>query len=442
MDVALVPLLTVALCVVVVCSFVVTRYSGSHAQLLVGALVAHLGAALVNLWLVLRVYGYGDLLMYHQYGSDLSEALSIDFVGVFPGIVQVLFQGDNPLSVYIPAEGSDVASMVALCSLVCFVFGNDLLATSLAYAVGSFVGKLALLQGFLESVPSRMHTHVLIGTMLVPSSVFWSSGIIKEAVVVPALGLYVLGLLRLVRGRTSGLAALIAGAVVVSLIKAYLMLILVGATGVYLYARRAFVRGQVTVRPLWLLVGIGVVVGGMMAVGEMFPRFSMERLAEETARLQAASLNPLGGSTYSIGDPGAATYVGQLAYVPQALFTGWFRPLIFEARNPQMLINGLETAGFLALSLYVVATRGLHRMARIVMRNPILAFCLAFAVVCGIATGLTSANLGTLSRYRMPLVPFLATALIVFVRTPVARPTGRWPSRTRPTVRNGSRGIR
>ena len=51
-------------------------------------------------------------------------------------------------------------------------------------------------------------------------------------------------------------------------------------------------------------------------------------------------------------------------------------------------------------------------MAR-VRNSPVLMFCATFVVTLGIAVGLATTNLGTLSRYRMPLVPFFATLLLL-----------------------------
>ena len=47
------------------------------------------------------------------------------------------------------------------------------------------------------------------------------------------------------------------------------------------------------------------------------------------------------------------------------------------------------------------------------MDDPFLVFCTVFVIAFGIAVGLTSTNLGTLSRYRSPILPFFAVLLLV-----------------------------
>ena len=414
-----IPLLTVALTAAAVLVFVVTRYPAAHARLLAVSLIAHLASALVMLWLVTEVYGIGDLLMYHYFGADLADAMRMDFFRVFPRVLGILFQQENQLSVYVPAAGSDIASMVAISGLMNLMFSNSLVAASLAFATASFCGKLALLQAFFESVPRRLHTAIVVGTMLVPSSVLWSSGIIKESIAVPALGLFLLGVVRLSHGKRTGGLWVALGAVGIGLVKPYILLVAVVATGVYAYLTRASRQGQLGIRPLTLVVGGILTIGACLAIGEIFPRFSLDRLAAETARLQAASLNPMGGSTYAIGDPTAHSFWAQVSYVPQAILTGIYRPLLLEARNPQMLINALETSAFLGLTVYALWSRSITELWRVFVRYPILSFCVVFVVVFGAATGLTAANLGTLSRYRMPLIPFFVTAMVVWIWAPV-----------------------
>lgn len=102
-----------------------------------------------------------------------------------------------------------------------------------------------------------------------------------------------------------------------------------------------------------------------------------------------------------------------MAYAPLALFTSLFRPLAFEARNFLMAINAIETTLLIAYAIRFLLRESLAKAAARIRNSPLLMFCLTFVVSLGIAVGLATTNLGTLSRYRMPLVPFFATLLLV-----------------------------
>lgn len=52
-------------------------------------------------------------------------------------------------------------------------------------------------------------------------------------------------------------------------------------------------------------------------------------------------------------------------------------------------------------------------LVRRVTANPALMFSIVFVLVLGLGTGLSTANLGTLSRYRAPMMPFFLLLLLV-----------------------------
>lgn len=48
-----------------------------------------------------------------------------------------------------------------------------------------------------------------------------------------------------------------------------------------------------------------------------------------------------------------------------------------------------------------------------VLTNPFLSMCAGFTATFGVVVGLATTNLGTLSRYRAPMVPFFVGMLLV-----------------------------
>jgi hypothetical protein len=107
---------------------------------------------------------------------------------------------------------------------------------------------------------------------------------------------------------------------------------------------------------------------------------------------------------------------GQLQFAPAAVFTSLFRPLIFEVNNPQSLLNALETTALLLTTGWLVLRKRPSWMLGTVMSNPTLAFSVAFTLPLALGVGLISNNLGTLSRYRCPLVPFFVLVMVMLVR--------------------------
>jgi hypothetical protein len=94
--------------------------------------------------------------------------------------------------------------------------------------------------------------------------------------------------------------------------------------------------------------------------------------------------------------------------------------------NLLMLANAVETTLLTVVFLRLLFTRSLRDIRRQIMEQPFLVFCVVFVVTFGIAVGLASSNLGTLSRYRAPLLPFFVVLLVILskpmrARAPVTR---------------------
>jgi hypothetical protein len=400
-----------------------TRFSSMEARWLGLSFLAHILSSAVQLWMVLSVYGIGDMMMYHSVGIDLANAMRNDFVGVAPQVLLALLQQNYTLSIFIPAAGSATGSMCALLGFVDFALGDSLVAANLLLALTAFFGKLLIYVAFRRWIPSSLHRWLIIAILLVPSSVFWSSGILKEAVAMPGMGLCVLAADNLVTRRSTRFAwvSLMTGGMILVLVKPYILVALMPAIAGYLYWRRSVVRGQVQVRPFPFIGGTVLLVVGVLTIGELSPRFSVDRLGDETARLQEAGWNTTsgGGSTYMIGDPGERTLLGQVAYAPIGLATALYRPLPTEVRNPQMALSAIENLVLIGLTLWAIVQNNVIRLWRMAAAYPLLVLCALFVIVFGVAVGLTSANLGTLSRYRIPLMPFFCTALMLLTASPL-----------------------
>lgn len=114
----------------------------------------------------------------------------------------------------------------------------------------------------------------------------------------------------------------------------------------------------------------------------------------------------MGGSSFDAG-PAVQGVVAQLAYAPFALLTGLFRPFLTDIRNPLMLVSSGETTAIALLLGIALARLGARRVFKLIGTHPALAFCVVFCIVLGTGVGLATTNMGTLVRYRTPLVPCL-----------------------------------
>jgi len=315
--------------------------------------------------------------------------------------------------------------MSALAAWTFYLLGPSKYAACTAFAMLSLCGKVAMYRVFRVNVDSALRWPVAIAALFVPSFVFWSSGLIKEAVVVAGFGWSLLGLHLWIReGRlVRGWALIVAGAIPMLLIKPYTLFPFVLAGGSWYYWARTLERGRVRIRPIYFAVAAVLGVGGIVALGQYFPEYALDTLSARSAELQ--ELGRRGGSSYALSVEAPTTPIGQFAYAPAALLASLFRPFLFEVHNLPTLVNALETTVLMLLFARILFTRSLGNVRRQIADNPFLVFCIVFVIAFGIAVGLASSNLGTLSRYRSPLVPFFVVLLVALGKPLRARSPAR-----------------
>ncbi len=379
-------------------------------------LAAHLVAAIAQIWITSGVYGAGDMLGYHVQGVELARLLGYDFGLFAPEVVNVVFQRPALLPVPVIGVGTPTGTMAGIAAFLVYVVGTSLYGVAATIAVGAFFGKLALHRALAADADASLRVPLFYAVVLVPSVVYWSAGLLKESVIIGPLGFLYASFRALVVERTPrALVPLAICAVIVALIKPYILFACLAGAGAFLYGESARRAGRAAViRPVPLAITASVAVGGVIGLGELFPEYALDQIAEAAAHEQAVGQRFQGGSSYTIGDPLARSVGGQLAFAPIAIVSSLFRPFPFEVRNAQLFVSALESTTVLLLFARAVLRRSWAAVWRDLTRSPMLMFCATFALTFGLPVGLATTNLGTLSRYRMPLLPFFVAALAVW----------------------------
>ena len=90
---------------------------------------------------------------------------------------------------------------------------------------------------------------------------------------------------------------------------------------------------------------------------------------------------------------------------PLAFIYGLFGPFPWQVANPVMAISSLE--GMLFLVLFIIALRNVlfRKGASKVLSDPVIIGFLIFSLMFIIFVGLSTANFGSLVRYRIPALP-------------------------------------
>ncbi len=383
--------------------------------------VAHLLGVFAGDLIATYYYGGGDRFMYHNVGGVISAHLHTDFYDIAPRLLELLFQQGGEELVPFGALTA-TGSMQATAAILHYLFGGTLIGSCAVVGLLGYFSKLTIYRVFRAELQKRHWRAALIATMLVPSVLYWSTGLLKEAVAIIFLGLLVSGGHMLTTRRTvKGILLLAVGAVGISLYKPYLLIAFSFAAAVWTYVRVARLRGHsgILTKPTHLVGAALGVFGVLVIISAIFPRYDYRNIqAQLLEEQQRGAWQTDAGSHYQIGSAESQSTLRQLVTTPWAIFTALFRPMIVEARSPLAFVNGLETLVLTIMLYLVLVRRGVRRCIQDIRQSRLLSFCFVFTVLLAIGVGFTSSNMGTLSRYRMPLIPFFVVIMAVLNSRP------------------------
>ncbi len=162
-----------------------------------------------------------------------------------------------------------------------------------------------------------------------------------------------------------------------------------------------------------ILVSGGVFLGGTFVLQSEQDFISSNSVFQQASLIQQDFQNndTYGDKKYDLGKV-EFTSVGLLKVMPLAIFTGIYRPFIWEALSPTLILNGIESVIFLYFTFLFFRKNALKKWA-LIRSHEFLIFCLLFILIIGFMTGMTSVLYGVLVRLRAPLLPFLFILLTV-----------------------------
>lgn len=383
------------------------------------SLALHLLFAFAQYWVMTRYYGIADVFFVAEQARGLTAALDADFFRFAPEVLKLGLHLDAHLATFDVGTND---TMVAITAVLIYACGT-LLSSFIVMTVLAWLGQLLMAKTLGVWVAEDDRPIAYASMLLVPSVIFWSAAIIKEGVVVVGLGLLCFAADKALRERKMWYAAGIAlGAVPIALVKPYVLFPLVIAVGVWVWTASRAARAGVaetsrTVRFVAFIGGVGVAIGGVVLMGSLFPEFSIEHVLERTAEQQERWNEYRGlGSDVDIGSDASATVGGQLKYVPMALINSLFRPVLFEARNLTMFGAALESTAFLIIALLIARRWRWSAMKTMLRDSPALLASFVFVGLFAVAVGISTSNLGSLSRYRVPMMPFYAFAMAMTLK--------------------------
>lgn len=352
------------------------------------AFVLKLASTVAFYWLVLEVYGRGDANRYHKEAEVVSRYLSqFDF-----STVAAYSYG---------RQGS--TNIIYVLSGLYSILPASRLGGGFVFATLAFTGSALFYRAFRLALPEADHRFYGLVVFFLPSILFWTSAVGKDAWGFWASGVVAYGLARYVReARPSGLVVAGLGLGLVYVARPHLAAFLILAAGIAFLLFYRAASGQkllVWLAGLVLIVGGGIFVlqsaGEFLGLGSVFT-LSTEEVEEFYDYRQDVSTT--GGSEFT--PPTAFDLVG-LASSPIVVL---FRPFPWEAHNLWSLVTSLESVAWLALFLW--RRRVFWNRLVSIRRDPWVAFALGYSLIVILALT-TAGNFGIVARQRVAFLPFL-----------------------------------
>ena len=285
-----------------------------------------------------------------------------------------------------------------------FSFGNYHVH-SILLSYFAFLGSFSLAQVFYRVSKAKIASYFAV--FLVPSVVFWSSGILKEAILLFALGLFTYHIYELF-GRNKRLRTY----VILFLMSCILIVMKLYVFMAFIPAVMAWILVSKWKRGLWVYLGAYLTFFGLATfIGELNPRYDFVNLIVDKQK------QFIGLSEFYQVNSGFA--MDTLSYdmwsvikaSPEGLFNVLTKPWPTEVNNLLFVPAFIENALVVALLLFAC----IYRKSLNKKEWDFAIFCLSFCFILFIVIGLTTPITGALVRYKIPAIPFLFMAVFLFM---------------------------
>lgn len=371
-------------------------------------------------------YGYGDTLSYYRESLLMREAVAQNKISILE-----IFTSDYEFvkEKYDWVAGSTEAGYFVEkigFILTYFSFSRFLLTACLITGL-TYFGIFKLFQVFVSIIPDK-HKIISYFVLFFPSLVIYGSGIFKDPICFSALGwLFYCTYQVMLRKKITllNIFILICSFWVILLVKSYIiaafMVPLSFSLAIKSLKNVKSVLIKIIVFPILILSLIGTYIIFSADIDEMLGEFALEKLAESIQGQQKgyAAQEADAGSNFQLGelDP---TMAGVAKQLPIGMIVTFYRPYIWEVRKPIIAATAFESLFILLFTLYTLFKVGIFRFFKFIFTDSDVFLCMIFALLFGGLVGISTLNFGTLTRYRIPVIPFYLFGILLILQKGLA----------------------
>jgi hypothetical protein len=256
--------------------------------------------------------------------------------------------------------------------------------------------------------------------LFIPSCVFWGSGLAKDSFTLSAVGWFTYSFYHFfIKKEWKFIFGLeiFTSAFIILAIKPYIFFALLPGAILWLSNQQIKKINNGVLRflatPFLLLIGASLAYYSLTQMGDSLGLYKVDKVLDQAVVVQQdMKAEYYHGKSFDIGEFDASAS-GVAAKAPMAVFSGIFRPGIWDVRNVVMLVSSLENTYLLILTVFLLIRLKVYGFFILIRKNPLLLFSMLFSLFFAFSVGLTVANFGSLVRLRIPELPFFVAGLFI-----------------------------
>ena len=370
------------------------------ARILLISLALHLLAAPAQIYVVNHFYHHvADFNRYDTQGSILAPNFrSFNFTLAGANVRAIV--NDGSVSIFT--------------GIVMAIVGVNQIGTFLVFSFLAWLGTILFYRAFtltFASAPAGHRRYAYL-VFFLPSTIFWTADVSKEAIMTVCLGMVAFGCAKVLVRAPGGFRLITVGAVAGFLVRPNELLVILGGFAVALMVRPGADRRErnSSIKR----------VGGLLFM--TFLLAASVYITLHYLRLGSSGSLSLGNTTANNQVYGSGTsYSSSPAKWPIDAYTVLFDPLPFNAHGSGQYAAALEN--MVILGIAVASYRQLRVLLRTAFARPYVMMCLVYSIGFIYAFAALG-NLGLIYRERVMLLPFLMVLFAIprTPRTPKGRP--------------------
>lgn len=383
-----------------------------------------IGAFAITL-LYVYYYKFGDTINYFYHAQIINSSLSespIKWLNLLLGIADRFdpqyYEYIKQMRWYGASSSYSVPQLTAILGLFTF---NSFIPTALIFATISFTGVWALFITFSRLYP-KLIKPIAICTLFIPSVVLWGSGVFKDTLCIFGIGWLCYSSFQFFVNENRSIKNLLVlggSFSLIAYVKIYILACFIPALiGWILFSKTQKLKNRfyAVIINFLSIVAVALAIAVILSINEnILGEYSLEKL-ETTSKITRDYISYVSnleeGSGYDLGEF-EPTVFGMISKFPQAVNVTFFRPYIWEAKKIIVFLNAIESLIIIVLTIKVLFTIGIRRIIKSITSDYTIQFAFTYSIIFAFFVGISSYNFGTLSRYRIPCIPFYVLTLVL-----------------------------